>query len=179
MRLKWILICWLAALVPSGTALAYGIAGHVIGNGGNSAPPASSGPHKLYGTAGQAVVGQSSNASRIVCHGFWCFGGVRTIAVDPGAGVPSQLEFGAAVPNPTSRGVSFALALPKPAEVRLLIYDVRGRAVAEPVHERLDPGRYRLEWSRSGDVRQGAGVYFVRLVVNGQIQGDRRVVVLE
>lgn len=75
--------------------------------------------------------------------------------------------------------MSFALALPKAAEVRLVIFDVRGRQVAEPVRDRLDPGRYRLQWDAPGGVREHAGVYFARLLIDGRVEGERRVVIVD
>jgi hypothetical protein len=168
----------LAAVAAPAGAVTYAQRGYVVGNGGT---PAAGGAFKLLGTAGQAAVGRSASASAILCHGFWCFGGVRTVAVelpDPGLppNLPNRLEFSAPMPNPTVGTASFTLALPKEADVRFTVYDVRGRRVGREYAGRFNPGTHRLEWS--GADGAGSGVYFAQLWVDGKLEAERRIVTL-
>ena len=158
-------------------AAPYGLRGSVLGNGG--AAPATGSGMRLYGTVGQAAVGQSAGGAFRLCHGFWCFGGSRVLAVDlggdpvgNGAEIPTELSFDAPVPTPSRGEVRFALALPWSAEVSLIVYDVSGRQVGDPVTQHLEPGHYRLTWNAGAE---HAGVYFGMLAVDGRIHATRRI----
>jgi hypothetical protein len=169
------LIIAIAALVLcSGPALAHP-SGQVVASGGGTS---SGGGLVLRGTVGQAAVGVSGGASNILCHGYWCFGGSRVIAVEPpdGSGLPSAIAFGLPSPNPSRGEASFALALPAEAEVRLSVFDVAGRAVGDPLALRLGAGYHQLHW-KALDGR--AGIYFGVLEVNGAVEGRRRIVLVQ
>ena len=72
-------------------------------------------------------------------------------------------------PNPSSAGATLALDLPEPGPVRLRVFDIAGRLVAEPFHDLLPAGQHQLPWN--GQASQGttgggpvaSGVYFLRL----------------
>ena len=164
-----------ALALSAGTALAHP-RGHVIGSGGGTL---SGGGLVLHGTVGQPVVGVSTGPAHILCHGFWCFGGSRVVAVDPpgggGGDLPAEIAFGLPSPSPSRGDVAFALALPAAAEVKLAVFDVAGRAIGEPLALRFDAGYHQLRW-KSLDGRPG--VYFGVLEVNGAVQGKRRIVLV-
>jgi hypothetical protein len=167
------------AAIPAG-AVTYAQRGYVVGNGGT---PGASPAYILQGTAGQAAVGASFLKLYTLCHGFWCYGGVRTVAVDlpdpslPPQALPTQLELSAPMPNPTVGEASFSLALPKAADVRFAVYDVRGRRVGREYAGRFDAGTHRLEWYGPGGAA-GSGVYFAQLWVDGKLEAQRRIVTL-
>jgi len=171
----------LAAAHPVGAAPV--LRGGVLGNG--ATPPTGSvgGGKVLYGTAGQAMVGQSGNANSNLHSGFWCYGGVRVVSVEdgpPGTPVPATLEFGVPTPNPARGRVGFALSLPKLTNVRVDVFDVQGRVVGAMHAGRLDPGIYRLEWDGTDGEghASGAGVFLARLLVDGRLIANRRFVML-
>jgi len=150
----------------------------VVGNGGGIP----SGPgNKVYGTVGQAAIGRSGGASNNLCHGFWCYGGSRVLAVDdpPGGGcgcaVPAELSLSRAYPNPSRNDVRFEVGLPKSADVRLSVYDVAGRRVDEVATQGMGAGFHTLIWRAP---RGMAGVYFARLYVANQMVGERRIVMM-
>jgi len=79
-------------------------------------------------------------------------------------------EFRAPYPSPSSGSVSFAYQLAAEAEVRLAIYDLRGRLVREVLRVRQGPGSRRAQWDgrdRTGRLA-GAGVYVAALTVGGE-----------
>src|SRR5262249_18034835 len=177
--------CWIATavlgaivlLAPAAGAITYALRGYVVGNGGGIPAGAST---RIYGTLGQAAVGGSAGASNHLCHGFWCFGGSRVLAVeDPGGGcgctVPTELSLSRAYPNPSRSEVRFELALPKSADVRLAVYDVSGRRVGEITAAGMSAGFHPLE-GRAPPAR--AGVFFPKLYVGSRMLGQRRVVVV-
>jgi hypothetical protein len=77
----------------------------------------------------------------------------------PSAATPAELRF-AAVGEP--REASLGLDLPAAAHVRVTLYDVGGRQVAELADGELGPGRHRFEVTRQVS---GSGMYFARAVV--------------
>jgi len=94
-----------------------------------------------------------------------------------GAGDGSAVQ--AASPNPTNGPVSVSYLLGREGEVRVSVFDVAGRLVAEPPAGRQGPGPQRATWNgRTGDGKLVAsGVYFVRVTLNGVRIGTLRVVV--
>jgi hypothetical protein len=173
------LLVWIAVLsVPAATAER--LRGSVVGNGGSTG---TNGIYRLLGTAGQAAVGVSAS-NYTLQHGYWSFGGARTVAVEPPGPAqppfasPLELELGPATPNPVRDQVVFMLAMPKAGEVLFCVYDVRGRRVGGAYSARLAAGYHRLVWnpSESGSV---SGVYFARVWVDGQLLAKRRIVHVE
>ena len=153
--------------------------GGVVGNGGNTC---TGGGLTLRGTVGQPAVGRSGGPTRIVCSGFWCFGGSRVVAVDDGGGpggsgpsLPKELSFSPPAPNPTHGDTRFTLALPEAARVSLTVYDVGGRQLGETVTEEMEAGWHQLFW-RAPDGH--SGVFFARLAVDGATKAERRIVLV-
>lgn len=167
-----------AALLATGPAEAEQLRGGVLANGGHSSSNAS---YSVMGTVGQPAVGGSFDAGFFLCSGFWCWGGSRVVAVDPPPVVPppealpAELSFGAPAPNPTRGPTRFALALPEAATVTFVVYDVAGRQMGEPLSRAFEAGYHQLFWQGSTDQ---AGVYFARLVVDGRVRGERRIVLV-
>ncbi|MGH7726030.1 MAG: FlgD immunoglobulin-like domain containing protein [Candidatus Eiseniibacteriota bacterium] len=154
--------------------------GSVLGNGAMPAEGATGGGRILYGTVGQAAVGASGSSVWILCHGYWCFGGVRVISVDGPpelVNVPKALAFGLPMPNPAPRGVSFSLALPEAATVDLAIYDVQGRLVQRAVGD-MEAGWHTLRWDGTDNAGRttSTGVYFARLRVDEKILPTRQII---
>jgi len=171
-----------AAAVP---AAAFGLRGSVVATGGTPSTGLTGPGRVMYGTVGQAAVGVSGGASHILCHGFWCFGGSRVVAVDPpaddpaGTGLPIELAFSAPRPNPARHHVSFELALPKEAAVNLAIFDVQGRRVYTMVDRRIEAGYHNVRWDGAdGAPGGGSGIYFARLLVGGRPFANRRIVMM-
>src|SRR5262249_51445043 len=84
------------ALCAASAASGFALRGYVFGNGGASANPATNTSFKVYGTAGQPVVGAWTVAGK-ACGGFWCFAGPTVVSVDPqGASLPTKFALGPA-----------------------------------------------------------------------------------
>ena len=134
---------------------------------------------QLAGTVGQLVVGTSAAPGLAAGHGFWSFIAPPVLAIDPTSGprqLPAAVEFGAPMPNPSRGTVAFDLGLPRAARVELRVVDLQGRAVAAPAMRSLAAGRHRLVLTTAGDAAMGPGVYFTRLLVDGQVSGIQRFV---
>lgn len=84
-------------------------------------------------------------------------------------------------PNPTQGLVQLGYELPTGGSVRAEVFDLAGkrvRVLASPVDR--SPGRHVLVWDARGDdgSRQRSGIYFIRIVMNGQ-SASRRVALVD
>ncbi len=73
-------------------------------------------------------------------------------------------------PNPFNPTTKIKFDVPadlkqQTADVKLIIYDVLGRVVAELVNEKLNPGTYETEWDAS---QFASGIYFYQLTVSSE-----------
>ncbi|MCC6652363.1 MAG: T9SS type A sorting domain-containing protein [Candidatus Eisenbacteria bacterium] len=91
---------------------------------------------------------------------------------NPAAGIAS-LSLAAARPNPTAGRATFAVGLPAAGVVDLAIYDLAGRRVATLWRGTLAAGEREFTWDGSA---ARSGVYFARLVVDGEVRTSRVVV---
>jgi len=77
---------------------------------------------------------------------------------------PSRFALHQNYPNPFNASTTIAFDLPERSEVRLEIFDLLGRRVAELANQVLEPGRHQHTWVASS---YATGVYIVRLEVSG------------
>lgn len=125
--------------------------------------------------------GQSPGGSLLISEGSLIAPDGNSIAVDlsrvtaplsAGAGADSRrVELSRPMPNPSSGDTRFDVTLPAAASaVDLAIYDVAGRRVATLWHGSLEAGKRAFTWHPAG---ARGGVYFARLVVNGEVRASR------
>jgi len=75
-------------------------------------------------------------------------------------------------PNPAQGGVQLELTARSTAEVRASVHDVAGRRLSALVAERFTPRTHRLAWDGRDHAGRAApaGVYFVRVEVDGEVR---------
>jgi len=85
----------------------------------------------------------------------------------------------AAHPNPFNPRTSIAATVPSPGDYRLVVHDLRGRAVARLHAGGLTAGRHAWSWDGLDDAGRAlpAGVYLVRLTGTGLVAGRKLVLV--
>jgi len=146
----------------------------IDGGGGTS----TGGGLALSGTIGQPDAGAASGGAFVLAGGFWSGGepGILSAPDSPtgpnGPGEPgapaAPLVFRAhpAHPNPFGRGTALGVDLPGPGEVRMDVYDVRGRHVRGLIDTQLEAGHHAVSWDGRSDagVALASGAYFVRVV---------------
>jgi len=83
-----------------------------------------------------------------------------------GREIPTSFSLGANYPNPFNPTTKFVVAVPKAAQVEIVVYDILGRKVRTLLSEETIAGYHTVEWN--GQSEDGAqvtsGVYFVRMV---------------
>jgi len=74
-------------------------------------------------------------------------------------------------PNPFNPSTTISYKLDKPANVRLVVYDVAGRLINTLLSQFQNEGRHSVQWNASDDPgsRLASGMYFARLQVDGQV----------
>jgi hypothetical protein len=82
----------------------------------------------------------------------------------------TRVELSAARPNPSTGATSFVVSLPAAGDVDLAMYDLAGRRVATLWRGSLAAGSRAFTWD-PGNV--ASGVYFARLIVNGEVRSSR------
>ena len=106
--------------------------------------------------------------------GVWTYDLTEILSVEDereGAADGPRLEQN--YPNPFGGVTTLAFTLDRPAAVRLLVYDVKGRRVAELANRTYQAGAHTLEWDASA---VSSGVYFGVLEADGA-RNSRRMIV--
>jgi hypothetical protein len=95
-------------------------------------------------------------------------------------GRPQLVELREAGPNPSARNTSVEYALPRAANVQLVVFDVGGARVRVLVDGRREAGVQAVAWDGYSDTRRPCipGQYFARLVVDGRPVGTRKLTIL-
>jgi hypothetical protein len=71
-------------------------------------------------------------------------------------------------PNPFNPATKLNYRLQKPGQVRLSIYDMRGREISRLVDQFQNEGMYEIQWSSKSETgyTMSSGIYIARLTVN-------------
>jgi photosystem II stability/assembly factor-like uncharacterized protein len=100
--------------------------------------------------------------------------GFPTSLNNTGIETPSSFSLHQNYPNPFNPSTKIKFDIPKGSQVRLKVYDLLGREVAELVNEKLNAGVYEYVWNGAG---LPSGVYFYKLEAGGFLQTRRMVLV--
>ncbi len=83
------------------------------------------------------------------------------IGIEPISGnVPEKYSLSQNYPNPFNPTTNIKLQIPESGLVKLVVFDVTGREVAELVNETLGAGEYKVDFNATGLT---SGVYFYRI----------------
>ncbi len=85
--------------------------------------------------------------------------------------IPSRFELVGNYPNPFNPSTTIAFNLPRTAQVRLRVHDLRGHLIATVADGSLPPGRHTAVWNGRDDQGRGvaSGTFFYRLEAGGQV----------
>lgn len=103
--------------------------------------------------------------------------------VESGASTPEDeilaLALSPGAPNPFTERTALRLALPHPADVELVVYDVTGRAIRTLASSPFPAGEHRIVWDGRDDRGRetASGIYFCRATV-GDWRQDRKLVLM-
>lgn len=87
--------------------------------------------------------------------------GCTPIGITPiGSEIPTGFSLEQNYPNPFNPVTNIRFAIPKSSYVRLLVFDVSGRVVSQPVSQNMNPGTYNVDFDAS---QLSSGIYFYTL----------------
>ena len=130
------------------------------------------------------IEGTSSTQDLVGCringvtYGDTLLTGVESVSSE----VPESYSLGQNYPNPFNPRTVVSFSLPVVSNVTLKIYDVQGREVRTLVNERMQAGRYEVDFDASG---MNSGVYFYQMTVHhggsstGNFTETRRMMLLK
>lgn len=178
--LNWLLLSGLA-LVAAGLSARPATAQtemlkDVIGAGGGRC---GNGTHAVAMTLGQTCTGRMTTASYHHHVGFWgpLISSFSTIGQEEPLPRAARLEQN--YPNPFHLTTAIRFDLPDARHVRMEIYAIDGRRVAELADQAMGAGRLTLTWDGRDTAGHllPSGAYFYRLTA-GDFQAQRRVLLL-
>lgn len=94
------------------------------------------------------------------------------VGIQPvGTEVPLKFELSQNYPNPFNPSTKINFALPKAENVTLKIFDITGRVVAVLVNQKMEAGKYIVDWHGLDENNQqvASGVYFYQIVAGHNI----------
>jgi hypothetical protein len=120
-----------------------------------------------------------TNPDTIIITGPMSVTATFTTTTAVGDDSPVRYELIGARPNPFNTTTQILFQLPAHTDVRIDIYDVRGRHIRRLVDESMPPSEHAVVWDGRNDqgTRVGTGVYFYH-VRAGEIDAARRIVLL-
>ena len=97
-----------------------------------------------------------------------------TVAVGESELKPSRFSF-TVFPNPITRTGRIRFVLPKSSDVRLVAYDVTGRAISQIMKGRFNAGEHVANWNVD---KLPGGIYFLQIKADG-INQTKKVIILK
>ena len=91
-------------------------------------------------------------------------------------GQVSEYKVGLPYPNPFNPVVSFDLHLDANNHIDARIYDIKGREIATLYNDFLATNDKTLTWNANG---YASGIYFVKVIIDGQIAKHEKIVLLK
>ena len=131
----------------------------------------------LISKATDNVNREETPGAGITVYVIWTGVGVEEITAHR---VPVRFALSQNTPNPFARSTRVQYALPRESDVSLRVYDPAGRVVKVLADGREEPGFRFIDWDGrdSSGNELSNGIYFVRLVVDGNRYTDTRKIVL-
>jgi photosystem II stability/assembly factor-like uncharacterized protein len=111
-------------------------------------------------------------------HGRSMYSTTIVTSVEAGEGnLPEDFELSQNFPNPFNPSTKFRYSLPEGQNVKVVIYDLNGRQVAELVNNYQNAGTYEATWNGNNDLgfQVASGTYVYRIVAGSFIQVKKMV----
>lgn len=123
----------------------------------------------------------SDNKLFAATHGRGMFSATFVTAVNEiSSQVPEKFELTQNYPNPFNPSTKFRYSLPQAGNVKVIIYDLNGRRVAELVNDYQNAGTYEVTWNGKNDagVQVASGNYVYKIDA-GEFKQVKKMVLLK
>ncbi len=94
------------------------------------------------------------------------------VVEQPFSGIPVEYSIAAAYPNPFNPQLSIVIGLPETAELRVTVFNILGKRVADITHETHQQGFQRFTFDATN---LASGMYFIHATVPGKMSEIRKV----
>jgi hypothetical protein len=88
---------------------------------------------------------------------------VLTGIVPTSTEIPVKYEMSQNYPNPFNPSTKINISLTKTSNVRIIVYDIAGKQVAELANTVMNAGKYTIDWNAATAGQLSSGVYFYRI----------------
>ena len=84
-------------------------------------------------------------------------------------------------PNPFNPSTKIPLTVFKKEKISIAIYDSNGKLISEIYSGELSPGRFEFIWNgiNQKNLKVTSGVYFCKIIQNGQFISSRKMILLK
>jgi FG-GAP-like repeat/Secretion system C-terminal sorting domain len=118
----------------------------------------------------------SGIASRWIGGGYEAFHDVKgSYPQNNSANIPQTYSISDAYPNPFNPTTALTINLPDAAELNVQVFNITGRQVALLANGQINAGLHTLTFDAS---RMASGLYFIRVVVPGQLNQVQKVMLV-
>lgn len=95
--------------------------------------------------------------------------------------IPTASKLSGNYPNPFNPKTTIKYGLHEQANVKIIIYNVKGQIVNTLVDETQNAGHHTVDWHGSSDTGNivGSGLYYYKMVINGKINSIRKCLLLK
>ncbi len=94
---------------------------------------------------------------------------------DGGIVIPDQYAIASLFPNPFNSMTTIAVNLPQTNMLNLRVYNVEGREISTLANGQFTEGLHQFRFAADG---YASGVYFIRVIVPGQMDEERKIILL-
>jgi hypothetical protein len=125
---------------------------------------------KVYDASEGELVDMTLNDGENV----WTNNTMTVVSMSDIFSLPTEVSLSKAYPNPFNPSTTISYDVPSDMNISLVVYDVRGRMVAELVNGSVDAGTYDVIWNAEN---QSSGVYFMKLVAGNTMKTQKMMLV--
>ena len=95
--------------------------------------------------------------------------GVTSVEDDVNTTIPTEFSLEQNYPNPFNPSTTIQFSIPVNSDVKLVVYNMLGQAVAILLNEQRSAGTHNIQWnsSNTNGVKLSSGVYFYKLNASG------------
>ena len=118
----------------------------------------------------------NANPLTVIADNFGQFNN-EMVNIDFNLMIPDDFKLYPNFPNPFNPSTSISFDVPINSNVRLDIYDMRGRIVRNLINDEYNPGNYSIRWRGSDNYGNdvSAGIYIYKLNANGNIFSQKMI----
>ena len=88
--------------------------------------------------------------------------------------IPEEYNLFQNYPNPFNPSTNIKFDIPKPSQVKIIIYDNLGKVIEELVERKLSAGSYEVNWNGSN---YPSGIYFYRLITEKYVNTKKMLII--